>query len=103
MIILTVKIKSALSYEEAVAASEERLSEYRALPGLIQKYYGYDKNTGDFTGILIWESEEALSAYRASELAQSVGTAYQVTEPPHVQRLDVFTVLRPAESAAPVS
>lgn len=103
MIMLTVKFKSALSYEDAVAASEVRLPEYRALPGLIQKYYGYDEETGEFTGILIWESEEALRAFRASELSQTVGSAYQVTEPPSIQRFDVFTVLRPAESATPVS
>ncbi len=103
MIILTVKLKSALSYEAAVAASEERLPEYRSLPGLIQKYYAYDKETGEFTGVLIWESEEALRAFRASELSQTVGSFYQVTEPPHIQRFDVFTVLRPVESATPVS
>ena len=103
MLILTVKLKSALSYEDAVAASEERLPEYRALPGLIQKYYAHDKETGEFTGVLIWESEEALQAYRATELAQTVGSAYQVTEPPRIQRLDVFTVLRPAETAVPIS
>jgi hypothetical protein len=42
MFILTVKFRSALSHEEVLSIMEERAPEFRALPGLVQKYYGHE-------------------------------------------------------------
>lgn len=99
MIIMTVKLKSALSHDDLVVVMEERAPEYRALPGLIQKYYGHEKDTGAYTGVLLWESREAMLAFRESELAKTTATAYQATEQPRVEIFDLMMALRPAEVA----
>jgi heme-degrading monooxygenase HmoA len=100
MLILTVKFKSALSHEDALAIAEERIDEYRAFPGLIQKYYGHEQSTGAWTGILLWESAQALQAFRESELSKSTASAYQAIEPPRLEVFDVVETLRPVEVAA---
>jgi heme-degrading monooxygenase HmoA len=103
MLIVTVKFKSSLSHEEALAIVEERISEYRSFPGLIQKYYGHEQETGAYTGVFVWESAQALRAFRESELSQSTAAAYQAIEPPRIEIFDVFETLRPVEVAASVS
>ena len=92
MFVLSVKFKSALSHDEAMRVVKERLPQFRALPGLIQKYYGHEKETGEYTGIYLWDSEESLREYRASELARSIPEAYQVVGKP---RIEVFEMMFP--------
>lgn len=94
MIILSVKFKSKLSDDEVRRVMNERAPNFRALPGLIQKYYGYEKATGEYTGIYIWDSEEALRAYRESELARTIPEAYQAASTPRIEVFDVPLVLR---------
>ncbi|MEZ4522104.1 MAG: YdhR family protein [Thermomicrobiales bacterium] len=103
MLVLTVKFQSNLSYDEVMAVVQERISDFRALSGLIQKYYGYEKSTGAYTGVYIWESAEAMRAYRESELAQTIAAAYQAVEPPRIEIFNLIETLRPIESAATVS
>ena len=71
---------------------EERLPEFAALEGLIQKYYLQDAQTGEYAGVYLWASEEAFTAYRESELRASIAAAYQAEGEPAVQ---VYRVLRP--------
>ncbi len=103
MYVLTVKFKSKLSHDEAMAVLEERISDFRALPGLIQKYYGHEESTGAYTGVYIWESAEAMRAYQESELAQTIAAAYQVTAPPRIEVFNLFETLRPVQAATAVS
>ena len=93
-IVLIVKLKSALSEEELVKIAHERAPQFRAIPGLVQKYYVKLDEPNMFGGVYIWESEEALQAYRQSELAATIAQAYQVVEPPQIERLDVLFPLR---------
>ena len=103
MIIMTVTFKSNLSHEEILAAMEERLPDYRATPGLVEKYYGHDQKTGAYTGVLVWESQEALLAFKETELAKTVADAYQAAEPLRIEVYDVFRTLRPAAVAGAAS
>ena len=103
MYVLTVKFQSALSYDEVVATIEERAPEFEALSGLVQKYYGYEEATGAFTGVYVWESEEALNSYRESELAQTIAAAYQAIEAPRIELFNLIKALRPQEALAAVS
>ena len=103
MSVLTVKFKSKLSYDEVLAVVEERISDFRALPGLIQKYYGHEESTGAYTGVYIWESAEAMRAYQQSELAQTIAAAYQVAEPPRIEVFNLVETLRPVEVPATAS
>lgn len=103
MLILTVKFQSKLSYEEVMAVVEDRIAEYRSFPGLIQKYYGHERATGAYTGVFLWESEEALRTFRESELSQTTAAAYQATEPPRIEVFNLIEALRPIQASAAIS
>ena len=50
-LILSVRMRSELSLEEIMEIAEERAPEFEALPGLLQKYYVEDVETGEVGGI----------------------------------------------------
>ncbi len=72
-----------------------RIEDFRALTGLVQKYYVRDKVTGEYGGLYLWESPEAFDEYKASELRASIASAYKVKGEPRVEILDVLLPLRP--------
>jgi hypothetical protein len=92
MIIQMYKFKSRLPEAEVRRIMRERAPRFRAQPGLVQKYYGYEAATGMHTGIYVWESAEAMAAFRESELAGSIPAAYQIEAPP---RMEVFELIFP--------
>jgi heme-degrading monooxygenase HmoA len=94
MVIKFVKFKSELSYEEAEKVMKERAPEFRALPGLIQKFYGIEKDTGEFTGIYFWDSQESASEFQKTELARTIPTAYKAVGAPKIEFFDVIMTLR---------
>ena len=94
MIILSVKFKSALSDSDVQRIMKERAPSFRAMPGLIQKYYGLEKETGEYTGIYIWDSEQSLREFRETELARTIPEAYQAVGKPRVEIFEVPLVLR---------
>ncbi len=78
---------------------EERAPQYRALPGLLQKYYVREGETGEYAGIYLWDSEESMREFRDSELARTIPTVYKVVGQPRVEILDMILPLRPAAQA----
>ena len=56
MIVQTVTFKSKLSEEQIRRVMEERMPQFRALPGLIQKYYVRGDGPGEFDGVYPWSS-----------------------------------------------
>lgn len=93
-ILQVVKIKSSLSEEDLLTKAKERAEQFRALPGLIQKYYVKLGPEGEYGGYYLWESREAMLSFRDSELAKTMPGAYQLTEPPSVEVLEVMFQLR---------
>jgi len=91
---LHVRFKSALPLEEVMKIVEERAPEFRALAGLQQKYYLQDAATGEYAGFYLWESPEALNAYRESELRKTIGAAYETIGEPRVEVYRVMKTLR---------
>lgn len=89
--ILFVRIKSGLDVQEFDSRLQERRPRFREVPGLVQKLYGRDEATGDVCGIYFFESEQALAAFRESELAQTIPSAYEATD----VRREVYQVLYP--------
>ena len=89
--ILYVRIKSDLDAEEMDRRLNERKPCFLEVPGLIQKIYGRDEATGDACGIYFFENKQALAAFRDSELAQTIPTAYEATD----VRREVYEVLYP--------
>ena len=89
--ILFVRVKSDLEPDELERRALERRPRFRDVPGLVQKIYGRDESTGDVCGIYFFENQKALAAFRDSELAKTIPTAYEATE----VRREVYGVLFP--------
>jgi hypothetical protein len=102
MFIHFVRFTTRFSHEEVRHLFEERAPRYREVPGLLQKYYGYEPSSGAFCGCYIFDSEESRQAFRQSELARSIPDVYEVEET-RVEGYEVFFPLyekpRPAEQA----
>lgn len=94
MIVQITKFKSGLSDEEADRVMRERAPRFREVPGLLQKYYTVDDETGERGAVYVWESAEAMQAFRESELAQGMSEAYRIEGDKRVEVLDVAMVLR---------
>ncbi|TXG35645.1 YdhR family protein [Seonamhaeicola maritimus] len=93
-IMFIVRLKTKLTEEELVRRAKERVPQFRALPGLIQKYYIKTKNPGEFGGVYIWDSMESFKKYKESDLVKSIAAAYEVTEPPSTELIDLMFELR---------
>jgi hypothetical protein len=89
--ILFVRVKSQLDAKELERRLLERKPRFLEVPGLLQKIYGRDEATGDVCGIYFFENEAALAAFRQTELAQTITTAYEAVE----VRPEVYEVLYP--------
>lgn len=89
--ILFVRVKSDLDAEELERRLLDRRPRFREVPGLLQKIYGRNDATGDACGVYFFENREALDAFRETELAQTIPTAYEATE----VRPEIYEVLYP--------
>lgn len=93
-VMVVVKFKTLLPFEELKARLEQRKDAFRALPGLIQKYYFQEKKTGEIGGVYVWDSHESLETYLASDLRKSIASAYEAEGAPEIEVFEVITVLR---------
>ncbi len=93
-LLLIVKIKTNLPETEMLEMAHERAPEFRAIPGLIQKYYVRLHEPNTYGGVYIGDSPASLQAYRQSELAATIAKAYQATEPPQIEVMDILFPLR---------
>ena len=94
MIIRLVKFKSALSDSEVLELYGQRAPQYRKLPGLIQKYYIKDRQTGEHGAVYLWDSMESMEAFQQSELSRSIPEAYKIVGQPRIEVLDLVYTLR---------
>ena len=89
--VLFVRITSALAPEELDRRLLQRRPRFLEVPGLVQKVYGRDPETGDVCGIYFFESGEALRSFRETELARTIPSAYEAVE----VRREAYEVLYP--------
>ncbi|MHA2252458.1 MAG: hypothetical protein ACXAD7_18975, partial [Candidatus Kariarchaeaceae archaeon] len=82
MFIQFVKFASNLTEDELLKKVEERKPQFEHLAGLRQKYYVREPATGEYGGIYVWESKEAMLEFQQSELAKSIIAAYEVNGQP---------------------
>ena len=99
-IILFVRVGSDLEPEVLERRVNDRKLNFLEVPGLIQKIYGRDPESGDWCGIYFFESREALAAFRETELAKTIPDAYEATKV-RPETFDVMFPLRP--DVGPVS
>lgn len=100
MVIQFVKLRSGLSDAEVRRVMDERTPEFRRVPGLLQKYFCREGETGEYAGIYLWDSKESMHKYRQSELARSTPSAYKLETQPRIEVFDVLFPLRSEEPAA---
>lgn len=94
MYVQIIKLKSNLSEEELIKRAKERKPRFEATAGLVQKYYVKRNHPGEYAGIYIWESKEAMTAYKVSELAAGIPAAYEISEPPSIEIMEMMFQLR---------
>ena len=102
MIVQTVKFRSSLADEEVLRIIRERAPRFCALPGLVQKWYVREAATGEICGIYLWDSEESLASFRASELARTIPEAYAVVAAPRIETFEMLFPLREMPPAVAV-
>lgn len=94
MILQIIKLKSNLPEEELLSKAREREPQFKAIPGLVQKYYVKTDQPGQYGGIYVWDSPESLKSYRESDLAKSIPEAYEIIEDPNIEIMDILFQLR---------
>lgn len=95
MIIRLVKFKSALSDSEVLKLYDERAPQYREMPGLLQKYYIKDRQTGEHGAVYLWDSMESMMAFQQSQLSRNIPEAYRIIGEPRIEILELVYTLRP--------
>ena len=78
--IRVVRVESDLDAGELERRVNERRPGFQEVPGLVQKIYGREESTGAWCGIYFFEDQDALAAFRGSELAKTIPSAYEATE-----------------------
>ncbi len=94
MIVQIIKLKSDLSEEELLKRAKERESNFKAISGLLQKYYIKTSKEGEYGGVYVWDSVTSMKDYLESDLAKSIPSAYSINETPDVEIMDVIFKLR---------
>lgn len=94
MIVQFVQFETPLSEEDVMAVAKERAPEFRAIPDLVQKFYLKLDKPNHYGGFYIWKSREAMLAFRETELAKSIPSAYKVVGTPVVDIHEVLFPLR---------
>ena len=93
-VMLIVKFKTSLSEEELLRRAKAREPKFKAIPGLMQKYYIKTGTEGEYGGVYIWDSVESLQVYRESDLAASIPEAYEAISAPSIERHEILFPLR---------
>lgn len=92
--VLSVKFKSNHEPQKLMAICEEGLVQFRNVPGLVQKYYITEEETGAISGIYIFSSKSARTAFWTSELAKAIPGKYGVIpESLRVEQYEMAIVL----------
>jgi heme-degrading monooxygenase HmoA len=93
-VVFLAKFNSPLTLEEVESVAASRIEQFRALPGLQQKYHLQDAASDEYAGLYLWESEEALIEFRDSELRATIAEAYQTQGEPRIEVFNIFEILR---------
>ena len=94
-VLVIVRFKSSLPPDELERRYKERLPQFQALTGLLQKYYLYDRVSDEWGGLYLWDSQESLDDYMTSDLRKSIPETYQIIGAPRIETINVIDVLRP--------
>jgi len=92
--VLAVKFQSSHSPEKLMEVCNEQLETFRNVPGLIQKYYIAEEETGAISGIYLFSSKSARDSFWASDLAKTIPSKYGViAETKRAEKYDMAIIL----------
>lgn len=94
MILQIIRLKSNLDEVTLLEKAREREPQFKAIPGLLQKYYVKLNGPNEYGGVYVWDSEESAQAFRESELAKGIPMAYEIVEAPKIEVMDILFQLR---------
>lgn len=94
MFIQVIKFSTNLDEKNIVDIAHSRAEEFRALKGLIQKYYFKTGKEGEYGGLYIWQDKLSMEDYKTSDLAASIPAAYEIVSAPDIQILEALFPLR---------
>lgn len=89
MYLLNVRFRSEKPVAEVQAMSEGSLPLFRQLPGLLQKYYVENLDTGEIGGVYVWETLEHLQAHVEGPIMAAMPERFAMPAPP---TLEIFEV-----------
>ncbi len=92
--LLMVRFRSPLPLEEVEKIMAQRAPNFVALDGLRQKYYLEITTSGEYAGLYVWDSAEALTAYRENHLAAGIAEAYQTDDEPTIEIFRVIDTIK---------
>ena len=89
---MSVKFNSTLTGEQLLNVCLEDAETFRAVPGLVQKYYITEDSTGALSGF--FQTKAARTVFWTSELAKAIPARYGVIpETLRVEQYDMTVVL----------
>lgn len=94
MILQIIRLKSSLDIDKLMEKAKEREPQFKAIPGLLQKYYVKLSEPGEYGGVYVWDSKEWAQAFRDSEPAKGIPKAYEILEAPNIEVMDILFQLR---------
>lgn len=94
MILQVIRLKTTLSEDQLIQKARERQPQFQAIPGLIQKYYVKTAEEGIYAGVYVWDSVESIQEFQQTDLAKSIPQAYEVSETPNIELMNVLFQLR---------
>ena len=80
--------------DKLMEKAREREPQFRATPGLLQKYYVKLSEPGQYGGVYIWDSKESAQSFGESELAKGIPEAYEILEAPDIETMEILFQLR---------
>ncbi len=95
MIVSIVRFRSKLPDDAVQEAFEQRSDRYRQVPGLVEKIYLRFRETGESGAVYVWDSEESLEQFRASELGRTIASTYEIDGEVQSELADVALVVSP--------
>ena len=98
--VLVVKFQSNLSQEKLMETCHKQLGMFRSVPGLIQKYYIAEEETGAISGIYLFSSKSDREAFWTSDLAKTIPSKYGViAQSKRVEKYEMAIILNEAVEA----
>ena len=101
MIVQFVQFETSLTEDQVMTIAKERADMFRAIPGLVQKYYLKLDKPNHYGGFYIWKSREAMLAFRETELARTIPLAYKIVGAPDIEIHELRFPLRAEGTFAP--